>query len=108
MGVRCEYGSGVRLTIQHMPSCNGISRWGMYWDGALQLCKTINSTAGRGSAGSESIGTTSTQDLEIEYEVLQYRKTDLTWANWTPQLSCADPGYTVTVISNTEHWIEVP
>jgi hypothetical protein len=98
----------VRLTIQHMPSCNGGPRWGMYWDGQLQLCKTIDATAGQGSAGAESIGTTATQDLEIEYEGLQYRRaSDLAWVNWAPTSSCTNSGYVLTIIGPTEHWIEL-
>jgi hypothetical protein len=97
----------VRLTIQFMSSCLGVPRWGFYWDGDILTCKTIGATSGRGSAGAESIGTHVTQNLEVEYEVLEYRTTSGTWNDWVPNASCADPGYQVTVISNTEHWIEL-
>jgi len=94
----------VRITIQYMSSCNGLSRWGIYIDGDLKLCKTIGATSGMSTAGSESLslGTEVLQDLTIAIHDLQYRTSTGTWNDWAGGItSCEDPGLDINVFSDT-------
>ena len=87
----------IRVTIQYM-NCNGLNRWGIYVEGDLKLCKTIDATSGMASAGPESIsGTGTLQDLTVGLHNLQYRTTSGTWNDYANVLYCVDPGYEIHI-----------
>lgn len=72
-------------------------------------CKSISAATGRGAVGGESVFTTQTQGLEVEFEVMEYRTSGGNWNDWVPDDYCEiDSPYFVLSISNTEHWIELP
>ena len=84
-------------------------QWAFYWAGIFRTCRSTNFTASPYvSAGSESVGTTADQNIDVHWETMKYLNSSSTWTNWGAGSNCADAPYRVRLISNTNFWTELP
>jgi hypothetical protein len=84
-------------------------QWAFYWNGTFHTCRSVDFTASPYvSAGSESIGTTADQNLDVHWETMKYLNASYSWVNWGAGTNCANAPYRVRVISNTDFWTELP
>jgi hypothetical protein len=84
-------------------------RWVFYWAGTIETCRSTNFTASPDvSAGSESVGTTADQNIDVHWETMKYLNSSGTWTNWGDGENCANSPYRVRVIANTAFWTELP
>jgi hypothetical protein len=83
----------------------GLTRWVMYLNGTQKTCAWVDSGSGVLAAGGESIGTTATQDIDVDFEALHYHMGGV-WYLWGPSTdttcgpSFNDPPYFVTEVSD--------
>jgi len=85
-------------------NCDGEVRWRAKVNSEQLTCQAVDGISGDHSAGSESIGTTATQDLRMDYQDVEYKTTTTDWASWSGQwFECDDPGYDVTNFYNYWH-----
>jgi hypothetical protein len=85
---------------------NGLQRFVLYLNAVEKTCALIDSTSGSLAIGSESIGTTVTQSLAVNYTDLKVYFTS-GWFAWnSPYLYCnTDTPYDYFRVSNTEYWM---
>jgi hypothetical protein len=75
---------------------DGQLKFVVYWNSAYKSCKTIGATFGRPSAGSESVGTTLTQTLDVQYSAIRAKSSAGTWGYFSSLHQCElDPPYEV-------------
>ncbi|MGI8658164.1 MAG: hypothetical protein ACR2K4_05250 [Candidatus Limnocylindria bacterium] len=67
---------------------DGNLKFVVYWNSAWKSCKIIGASSGRPSAGSESIGTTSTQDLQIGYAAIRAKPITAGWQYFSSLSTC--------------------
>jgi hypothetical protein len=89
---------------------NGFTRFVTYLNGSVKTCALIDGTAGQLAVGGESVGTSLTQDIDVDYEALHYYSGGV-WRLWgaghdtTCGASSNDPPYFVITVSNSEFGI---
>jgi hypothetical protein len=85
------------------------NRWVFWWNGSIKTCRATDFSASPDvTAGSESIGTTADQNLDVHWEAMKYLNSSIVWTNWGAGANCADAPYRVRVNSNTDFWTELP
>jgi hypothetical protein len=113
---RAEYGSEPDVAANQLfetrhTTCptNGFTNWVFFWNSGFKTCQAVNGTRGTPVVGSESIGF-DPQEIDIHYELLQYRVLGSTWIYWTTvpaQDRCVSAGYTLTTSNGTTDWTMV-
>ena len=84
---------------------DGTTRWVLYLNGTEKTCARIDSGTGMLVVGGEVVGTTTSQNLDVDYENLQI-KFNSGWAFWgSSNDPCSDDDYVIFEASNTEFWI---
>jgi hypothetical protein len=84
-------------------TCPGDSqpKWVLYWNSAYKTCKTINTSHGATIAGAESVYTTVTQNLQVDYLALRYKDGLGNWNVLASVVECElDDPYTVDLLWN--------
>jgi hypothetical protein len=65
------------------------NKWVLYWAGTVKTCVSTNFTATPDVvAGSESIGTTADQNLDVHWESMKYLNSSYVWTNWGAGSNC--------------------
>lgn len=77
--------------------CGSVSteRWCFYLDGVFRLGKKPDFISGAIYAGSESVGTTITQNLKIDYRDAKRFDVSAVWHLWSGLRACEDPPYVI-------------
>lgn len=97
-----------RLSFDNCPHL-GRNRWVFYLNGTGLTCNAMGNwgRADGTGAGGESVGTTSTQTIDVYYKDTKYRHPTLGWQLWDSRFdACADSGYRIRrgAIGTPAYW----